>query len=145
MSTFHQLLVATDFQEASQRAVDLAVRLAKEQGAALTLLHVFEIPAWAYGAVDTAADLFTPLQDAATEMLAKELARIRETLPEAKSMLRSGRAAEETLAAATSVGADLLITGTHGRGVVGRVVLGSVAASLVRSSPVPVLTVRVPD
>ena len=49
---------------------------------------------------------------------------------------------EEILATIEAVGADLVIMGTHGRRGVPRLLLGSVAEKIVRTSPVPVLTVR---
>ncbi|MFN3285622.1 MAG: universal stress protein, partial [bacterium] len=44
--------------------------------------------------------------------------------------------------AAADVGADLVVMGTHGRTGVDRILFGSVAEHVVRTSPVPVLTVR---
>jgi nucleotide-binding universal stress UspA family protein len=60
-------------------------------------------------------------------------------------LLRSGPTAPEICNVATEVGADLVIMGTHGRGALGRALLGSTANAVVRSSPVPVLTVRTTD
>jgi len=54
-----------------------------------------------------------------------------------------GSPAREIVDHAASIGADLVVMGTHGRSGVDRLLLGSVAERVVRSSPVPVLTVRV--
>jgi nucleotide-binding universal stress UspA family protein len=56
--------------------------------------------------------------------------------------VRAGRPAEEIVAYAREVDADVVATGTRGRHGEGRFILGSVAESVVRTSPVPVLTVR---
>ena len=53
-----------------------------------------------------------------------------------------GRAAEFIVAQAKKWGADLIVLGTHGRRGVKRLVMGSDAEQVVRTSPVPVLLVR---
>ncbi len=58
------------------------------------------------------------------------------------SAVRYGRAAEEILDHAQSAGADLIAMSTHGRGGLGRLVLGSVAETVLRASAVPVLLLR---
>ena len=54
----------------------------------------------------------------------------------------NGYAAEEILNLTATVGADLIIMGTHGRKGIDRILFGSVAEKIVKSSPVPVMTVR---
>ena len=54
------------------------------------------------------------------------------------------RPVEEVVALATDELADLVVIGSHGRGGVGRVLLGSVADRVIRLAPCPVLTVRAP-
>jgi nucleotide-binding universal stress UspA family protein len=56
----------------------------------------------------------------------------------------SGVPHEEIVALAEAERADLVVIGTHGRGGLGRAVLGSVADRVVRLAPCPVLSVRVP-
>lgn len=53
-----------------------------------------------------------------------------------------GPAAEEIVRAATREKSSLIVMGTHGRGALGRAVMGSVATRVVSQSPVPVLLVR---
>jgi nucleotide-binding universal stress UspA family protein len=64
---------------------------------------------------------------------------------EVSGLLRSGPPTQEICSVATEVGADLILMGTHGRGALGRALLGSTANAVVRSAPVPVLTVRTTD
>ena len=59
-----------------------------------------------------------------------------------KSVVRYGHAADEILDQARTGGTELIAMSTHGRGGVRRWVLGSVAETVVRHSPVPVLLVR---
>ena len=61
-----------------------------------------------------------------------------------RPVLRTGAPHEEIVALATDELADLLVIGTHGRGGMSRVLLGSVADRVVRLAPCPVLTVRGP-
>jgi nucleotide-binding universal stress UspA family protein len=58
-------------------------------------------------------------------------------------LLRTGDARDVINQTAKEVGADLIVMGTHGRRGVTRALLGSVAETVVRSAPCPVLTVRV--
>jgi nucleotide-binding universal stress UspA family protein len=59
--------------------------------------------------------------------------------------VRTGSANEEIVNLATDEPADLIIMGTHGRSVLNRALLGSVADRVVRFAPCPVLTVRKPE
>ena len=143
MKIFEHLLIPTDFGESSARALDLAVKLAVELGASLTLLHVYEIPMYGYTGMEMAAvDLLTPIEDAAREQLATTLADVKRKVPAAKSLLRRGVVWREIVATIEETHPDLVVMGTHGRHGVSHVLLGSVADKIVRTSPVPVLTVR---
>lgn len=140
---FKHVLVATDFSDNAKPAIDLAVEVARGSNAALTLVHVADVSAYAYsGMAMTAVDLITPVLEAAHEALDRALAELRKRVPEAKAILRQGITADEVVAAVGSVGADLVVIGTHGRTGMRHLVLGSVAEKVVRLSPVPVLTVR---
>ena len=56
--------------------------------------------------------------------------------------LRHGHAAEQIVESAKEVGASLIVMGTHGHGMFGRVVMGSVASKVIAESPVSVLLVK---
>jgi nucleotide-binding universal stress UspA family protein len=66
--------------------------------------------------------------------------------PEAKPVpvLAEGRSYVAIVEQAEQLGADLIVLGTHGRTGVAHALLGSVAERVVRSSPIPVITVRAP-
>jgi nucleotide-binding universal stress UspA family protein len=141
--TFKHILVATDFSDCSQHALDLGIELAQRFDAQLTLVHTWEIPSLGYGAaMYISGDVFAPIEQAALAQLDKVTKEVQERLPRAKSVLRAGVAWGEIVAAAGSSGADLIVLGTHGRRGVSRALLGSVAERVVRLSPVAVLTVR---
>jgi nucleotide-binding universal stress UspA family protein len=135
------ILVATDFGESSDSAVEFAAYLANVFGAALTLLHSFEIPALGLdGAVPFPVDLITPLHDEAKRNLATRLAELQKVVPRAQSVLTSGSPCAAILEASDQRGADLIVMGTHGRRGLSRALLGSVAERTVRLSRIPVLT-----
>lgn len=140
MATFAHVLAATDLSPASQPALDLAVRLAVESGARLSVVHTCEVP----GADEYAlpADFLCPLVERARARLEELLAPIRGTCPGARAMVRVGAPAEQILAAAEEVGADLIVMSTHGRSGVAHALMGSVAERVIQRSPVPALTVR---
>jgi nucleotide-binding universal stress UspA family protein len=143
MTPFKHILVPTDFSTTGQSAVEMAVMLAKQFGATLTLLHVTEIPTYAYSGVYAAPrHLLNPVLEAAELELAQALAQVRTQLPDASSILRPGYPADEIVAAVLETKSDLLVIGTHGRRGVSHLLLGSVAEKIVRTSPVPVLTVH---
>ncbi|MGE0386978.1 MAG: universal stress protein [Gammaproteobacteria bacterium] len=143
---FKRILIPTDFGPPSARAVALGVEIARRFDAAVTLLHTYEIPAYAYeGMAYASGDLLTAVENAATAELKTALEGVQKTLPAANSMLRRGVAWEEILAAGKEVSADLIVMGTHGRRGISHALLGSVAEKVVRMSPIPVLTVRSTD
>ncbi len=139
--TFKHIVVGTDFSDCSKRALDLALEIAAKFDSKLTLVHSWEAPSYAYaGGVYVTTDLVTPIEQAAVSLLDKATAELKTRMPTAQSMIRSGVAWEEILAAATQVHADLIVLGTHGRRGLSRALLGSVAEKVVRLATVPVLT-----
>jgi nucleotide-binding universal stress UspA family protein len=141
--SFRHLLVPVDFGAPGQRAVDTAVALAERFDAQITLVHVFEAPAYVYaGMVYATADLFAPIEQAAREQLDKKLAEVKTRVPNVRGDLRRGPAAQGILAAIEELHPDLVVMGTHGRKGVSHALIGSVAEKIVRMSPVPVLTIR---
>ncbi len=143
MLSFKNILVAIDFGESSNEALEVALGLAKQYHSTLTLIHTWEVPSYAYSAMDfSAMDLLTPVQQAAREQLEGLIADVRKELPEAKAVLARGVAWKEILAAIERGNPDLVVMGTHGRRGIRHALLGSVAERIVRCSPAPVLTVR---
>jgi nucleotide-binding universal stress UspA family protein len=141
MATFKHILAATDFSEASRDAVELARAMACECGAALTLVHVCEVPGYARtGPIPY--DVAAPAAARAEAQLDALVERVRGACPGAGGIVKIGSAPEQILAVAGDVRADLVVLGTHGRRGLAHAMVGSVAERVVRSSPVPVLTVR---
>jgi nucleotide-binding universal stress UspA family protein len=136
---FKHILVPTDFGEPAEHALSVSIELAKRFGSRLTMLHVYPlfIPA-AYGeAVVWPVD---QIASGARKALDTHLAATKQHYPGIEGVLKAGNPADEIIAAAKASGADLIVMGTHGRRGVSRLMLGSVAERVVRTSPVPVLT-----
>jgi nucleotide-binding universal stress UspA family protein len=140
MGVFKHVLAATDFSEASVGAVELAVTIASDSGAALTLVNVCEVPMFPESVVPV--DLLTPLSEAAFKGLGDLAETIKSRCPTPRRVVKVGAAWEEILGTADEVKADLIVLGTHGRRGVVHAVMGSVAERVVRMAHVPVLTVR---
>jgi nucleotide-binding universal stress UspA family protein len=146
MTGFKSIVVPLDFGESSEQALETAIELTRKLGTSLTLLHVYEIPAYAYGGMNfVATDLVGPIQEAARKQLEQTLADVRKRVPEARALLRRGVPWSEILAGVEETRGDLVVIGTHGRRGLSHALLGSVAERVVRTSPVPVLVVRRPS
>jgi nucleotide-binding universal stress UspA family protein len=144
MNRFHHILVPLDFEDPSQEALEVALDLALAFDAKLTVLHAWDLPVYSYAGLSyLPPDVATVVEEAAETSLASAMALVIKILPRAKSVLVRGRPDVETLDAAARLKVDLIVMGTHGRRGVSRMLLGSVAEKVVRSSPVPVLTIRV--
>jgi len=140
---FTHVLVPTDFGESSSRALAVAVELAKKYGAALTLLHTYEIPSYAGpGSFAAPVDFLTPVREAAEAELDRELKELKKEVPKADGIVRFGAPSQEIVKEIGLTHADLVVMGTHGRRGVTHALLGSVAERTVRTSPVPVMTVH---
>ena len=136
---FDTVVIATDGSESGRRAVDAALDLAATFGAAVHALYVVDesqvdaLPENVHDEVRAALD-----EQAEASLAAVENATDREVT----LAVREGRPAAEITAYAREVDADVVTTGTRGRDGEHSFLLGSVAESVVRNCPVPVLTVR---
>ncbi len=141
------ILVATDFSETSEAAVVYARQLAHAFGSTLHVLHVAgNVMATAVGAEGYTVD-FPGLQREVEESAQKQLDALiteedRRTLSAKAIVLTSNSPAQAVVSYAKDAHVDLIVVGTHGRGGVPRMLIGSVAERVVRTAPCPVLTVR---
>lgn len=145
---FENILVPVDFSASAERALRLAVRLARGH-ARLTLLHVYEPPSVAMGldlygiAVPAELAAFSEELNAQCRHLLDRLAQ--QEIPadvDWRAMVMQGPPARTVLDALEVGGYDLAVMGTHGRGGLKRTLLGSVTETVLRHSPVPVLVTR---
>jgi len=136
------LLVPIDFEEGSARALELARELASGLGAELALVHVYQLPIFAYPGFEPTAVPPVMTEVAAAARRAIDKYARDHAIDEAS--LREGDTATEILAAASELGAKMIVMGTHGRRGLAHALLGSVTERVVRQSPIPVVTVRAP-
>src|SRR4051812_43398594 len=146
MITIRRILVPTDFSDCALPAVRYAAELADKFAAELILLHV--VPDAVLALPDAVMPTPVPTADlhelmeagksGLANLIAAEKLESRHPRPE----VRIGAPPTEIVAAAKDLRADLVCVGTHGRGGLARVILGSVAEMVVRQAPCPVLTVR---
>ena len=147
MIALKRILVPTDFSECSDAALKYGRALNETFGATLHLLHVVQDPytqPWA-------AEAFpTPLGEMLVQWETQARQRLATLLPEgdrtgAVIATIVGSPFYEIVRYATEQQIDLIVIGTHGRGPLGHMLLGSVAEKVVRKAPCPVLTVRHPQ
>jgi len=146
MFTLKTILVPTDFSEASQAALVYAKALAAPFGASIHLVHVMEdllAHAWAAEVyVASMPNLRDEIEKEARERLSALLAAEERQQYGVVTALLAGNPFLEIIRYAKAQNVDLIVIGTHGRGAIAHMLLGSVAEKVVRKSPCPVLTVR---
>ncbi len=133
-----RIMCPTDFSESSKAAVGYASSLALHFGAILHIVHVDEHPLL-YG---TAPVPYPDEMNANREQLAETKPTIG-GVPFEQHLLR-GIAADEIARFAEKYDVDLIVIGTHGRTGLRRLLMGSVAESVVRHAKCPVLAVKHP-
>ena len=150
MVVLKQIVVATDFGEAAKAALNYGRELARTFGASLDVLHVCDnVIARGLGVDGFTVDYTTlqrELDAAARKQLDALLDEEDRTMLHAKPVLvTSSTPAGAIVEHAQRSNADLILMGTHGRGAVAHLLMGSVAERVVRVAPCPVLTVRHPE
>jgi nucleotide-binding universal stress UspA family protein len=149
MIALKNILVATDFGEASDAAVAYGRELARSFGATLHVLHVADdvyvrLGGDAYVAV--LPELQKDIENAAHKSLDQLLVdNDPNPLPVKKVVITSSSTASAIVQYAADAGIDLIVVGTHGRGAMAHLLMGSVAERVVRTARCPVLTVRHPE
>jgi len=163
MITLKNILVATDFSEPAEAALTYGQALARTFNAMLHVVHVVgNVSRIAYGAdgyVVALPEMQQEVDDAARKQLDTLLvcARVQGSrsgdqveaderpLTSRSVVIASDKPALAIVEYAQRERIDLIVTGTHGRGAVAHLLMGSVAERVVRTAPCPVLTVRHPE
>lgn len=137
------ILVCTDFSPLADRALDVALDLAARVGAKVTVLHVWDLPAFSLppGYLVPTEDVVGAVRGAAQGRLKALLEEHARAGVAVRGELREGVPWEQVDAVARETSADLVVVGTHGRRGLGRALLGSVAEKVLRTSNRPVLVV----
>jgi nucleotide-binding universal stress UspA family protein len=136
-----RLLLATDLSEASTAATEEAFELATRLGASLLVVSVIDP-----GSLLLPSGRFRARMDQVRERretIAQELVeRGRDVGVQVSFLVWDGDPGDMIVAAAQAEDADMVVVGSHGRGAMGRLFLGSVSEHVVRHAPCPVLVVR---
>ena len=151
MITIRRILCPTDFSDASQRALDYAVALAKWYDARLTVLHVSAVrSAIAVGAASAALPPVYLTENERQQLLASMKQSVQGEVGSTVAVdvdVAEGSAVAEILDKAAALPSDLIVLGTHGVSGFDRLLLGSVTDKVLRKAACPVLTVppHMPD
>ena len=150
MMTLKRILVATDFSEPSEVALVYGRELAQRFGATLHLLHVAQdVYLTAFGAenyVGVAPHLQQQVEEDARRHLSETLGKSGEGEPAIVPVVQTAASpAHAIVEYARTHDIDAIVMGTHGRGALAHLVMGSVAERVVRLAPCPVLTVKHPE
>lgn len=142
--TFNRILIAVDDEPVAAHAVEIGIALAHSLHANAALIHVMERP------VPVGADIGVSPAELSSHTRAEGrrlLSGVRHRLslrPVVQEFLESGNPSAEIVKAAKTWPADLIVVGSHGRGGMERIFMGSVAELVMRHAPCPVLVVRAP-
>ena len=145
MIEIRRILCPVDLSDHSRRALDHAIAIARWYKSTVTVLQVFSpapVAAFGPGPMVFEPIVLTPVDR--DRLLANVRAFAEsESAPEVplEAVVREGNTAGEILEQATSMKADLLVIGTHGRSGFERLALGSVAEKVLRKASCPVMTV----
>jgi nucleotide-binding universal stress UspA family protein len=151
MSTIalERILVPTDFSDPADVALRYATGFADAFGARLHLLHVIEpwvAQQWAASlALVPGFDFEAEARTRSESALEQVLTRNERERYAARLVTVTGAPFAEIVSYARREDIDLIVMGTHGRGTLAHLLIGSVAENVVRKAPCPVLTVRHPE
>jgi nucleotide-binding universal stress UspA family protein len=149
MIALKHIVVATDFSDASDAALDYGREFARTFGATLHVAHVVEDLFSTAGAEFGAPEIGSLRQAVETAARNKLETLVtqedRRDLNARPILLTASSAALGIVAYADEEKLDLIVIGTHGRGGFSKLLMGSVAEKVVRTAPCPVLTVRHPE
>jgi nucleotide-binding universal stress UspA family protein len=147
MEGLKRILLATDLSPASEPALRFAAALAIRMDTGLVLLHVVSEKeldglAKAHRPRHPVDLIYSELDGAVREQYRRVVPDEVRRFLHAEVLVVPGDAATEIVRTATLKGSDMIVTGTHGRGGLRRILMGSVAERVLRTAPCPVLTVR---
>jgi nucleotide-binding universal stress UspA family protein len=139
-----RILVPTDFSESARHALLYGTSFAREYEGELLLLHVVENLTVGYASdlfPVPMAEVFDEISGYAKAELAKLGAEVREKGIRVREMVVQGKPSAEIVRVAREETADMIVLGTHGKGMLDKALFGSTAERVIRRAPCPVLTV----
>jgi nucleotide-binding universal stress UspA family protein len=139
--TAPKILLATDLSPASDDATDWGFDLAIRTGGSLLVVSVIDphdlrLPGGGFRA------RMDQVRERREELIEALVERGQQAKVPVSFLVWEGDPAESIVAAAQAEAVDLVVVGTHGRGAIGRLLIGSVSEHIVRHAPCPVTVVR---
>ncbi len=139
---YDDILLPTDGSAGMTRVIEYAVGLAGIHDATLHGLYVVDTASLSDVPIEMTLEGVDQAFREEGEAALAEIERLAEDVP-VETHIEEGSPATDIVAFGEESDADVIVMGTHGRSGVDRLLLGSVAERVVRSSPIPVLTVHV--
>jgi nucleotide-binding universal stress UspA family protein len=140
-----RVLVPTDFSDSARHALTYGVSFAREFGAELLLVHVVENLTVGYASdlfPVPMAEVFEEISGYARSELAKLAAEVREKGVTVREIVAQGKPSAEIVRIAGEEQADVIVLGTHGKGMLDKALFGSTTERVIRKAPCPVLSCR---
>ncbi|MEW6331152.1 MAG: universal stress protein [Pseudomonadota bacterium] len=141
---YKRILVPVDGSKTSVNGLEKAIRLARDSGARLRVLHVVDGIAFSreHSMFTATAEKF---RESGRKLIREIMTRVKKQDIQADSRMvenLTGRAADTIVKEAGKWNADVIVMGTHGRRGFNKLMLGSDAELVARTAPVPVLLVQ---
>jgi nucleotide-binding universal stress UspA family protein len=143
--TITRILVPTDFSPGAERALRWAATLADGFGAEMIFLHALDLNLAALAGLPSEVAAIPAVEELARLVraeAAESMGKLSARYPGARTIVLEGSPRTLIPQVAEEEGASLIVMGTRGRSGLSLVVFGSVAEHVVRTSRIPVLTVR---
>lgn len=141
---YSKILVAYDGSEASDKALDSALKLAKlNHFSKLDIIHIFNLPTYVLGSSVVIPPIV--IENNYLDYSEQVIGKIKEQIADFSNIhieVRSGSITKEILKYADEIQADLIIVGSRGLNSIGEFVLGSVSHNVVQHAKLPVLVVK---
>jgi nucleotide-binding universal stress UspA family protein len=138
---FKKILIATDGSKRTQNAVEIGLKLAREQQAKVYAIYVVDTVTFTSIPMDvTWENMYQLLKDEGEDAVKT----IKDSAPDVaiETQVLEGNPAVEITKFASDNGADLIVVGTLGKSGIDRILLGSTAEKVVRIAPCPVLVIK---
>ena len=141
-----RILVPTDFSDHADRALTVAIDLAKPLGATIALINIYASPMPMVASIGGAVTPPPPLPTRDDLMslqrsIDERAEKVRNAGIECSSAIAEGHAPAEIVSQSLNVGADLIVMATHGRTGIRTLIFGSVAQEVLRRTSLPLLLV----
>jgi len=138
------ILTAIDFSEITDAVVKYAIKFAKSYNGSIRLLHIAEPPS-AFLGDDVGPQVVRDIKAATIKKEHKQLDTITELMEaegiEVKSIIIQGSTVEKIIEQSEKANADIIILGSHGKGVIASAIMGSTCQGVIQKSKCPVLVI----